>query len=132
MEYQQHCLASNSDATKGNQAFMGTVVSKFTPEGFHMLRRYLGTMPDVKNVINLHLRAQKFTEAGITMARRAFSKKSDSREKQTILAVRLWKRKIVLPCAINRLTLLLTSLIILGSVASIRNGKRNCVSKILH
>jgi hypothetical protein len=88
MEYQKSCLAGTPDAVKGNQAFMGTVVAKFTPEGFHTLRRYLGTMPDVKNVINLLLRAQKFTDAGVTMARRAFEKKGDAREKHVILAVR--------------------------------------------
>lgn len=68
---------------------MGTVVTKFTPEGFHTLRRYFGTMPDVKNFINLQLRAQKFTDAGVSMARRAFDKKGDNREKQAILAVRI-------------------------------------------
>ena len=88
MEYQKSCLASTPDAAKGNQTFMGTVVTKFTPEAFHTLRRYLGTMPDVKNFINLQLRAQKFTDAGVSMARRAFEKKGNSREKQSILAVR--------------------------------------------
>jgi hypothetical protein len=89
MEYQKSCLASTPDAAKGNQAFMGTVVTKFTPEGFHTLRRYFSTMPDVKNFINLQLRAQKFTDAGVSMARRAFEKKGDNREKQAILAVRI-------------------------------------------
>ena len=95
MEYQKSCLASTPDAAKGNQAFMGTVVTKFTPEGFHTLRRYFGTMPDVKNFINLQLRAQKFTDAGVSMARRAFEKKGDNREKQAILAVRILWNEIV-------------------------------------
>jgi hypothetical protein len=88
MEYQKHCLGATPDAAKGNQTFMATVTSKFTPEAFHTLRRYMGTMPDVKNVINLQLRGQKFTDAGITMARRALEKKGDPREKHSILAVR--------------------------------------------
>ena len=88
MEFQKHCLAATPDAAKGNQTFMATVASKFTPEAFHTLRRYMGTMPDVKNVINLQLRGQKFTDAGITMARRALEKKGDPREKLTLLAVR--------------------------------------------
>ena len=88
MEYQKSCLASTPDAAKGNQTFMGNVVTKFSPEAFHTLRRYLGTMPDVKNFINLQLRAQKFTDAGVSMARRAFEKKGNPREKQSILAVR--------------------------------------------
>jgi hypothetical protein len=82
-------MASTPDAAKGNQTFMATVTSKFTPEAFHTLRRYLGTMSDVKNVINLQLRAQKFTDAGVTMARRALGRKGgDSREKQSALSVR--------------------------------------------
>jgi hypothetical protein len=87
MEYQKYCMVATPDAAKANQTFLGTVVTKFTPEGFHTLRRYLGTMPDVKNVINLHLRAQKFTDAGVTMARRAFEKKGDSHVKQNTLKV---------------------------------------------
>jgi hypothetical protein len=46
-------------------------------------------MSDVKNVISLQLRAQKFTDAGVTMARRALDKKKDTRERHSILAVRL-------------------------------------------
>lgn len=87
MEYQKYCMAATPDAVKANQTFMGTVVTKFTPEGFHTLRRYLGTMPDVKNVINLHLRASKFTDAGVTMARRAFEQKGDGHERQNALKV---------------------------------------------
>jgi hypothetical protein len=87
MEYQKHCSVATSDVTKANQTFMATVVSKFTPEAYNTLRVYMGTMPDMKNVINLQLRAQKFTNAGVTMARKALEKKGDSREKLSILAV---------------------------------------------
>jgi hypothetical protein len=89
MEYQKHCTASTPDAAKANQTFMATVISKFTPEAFHTLRRYMTTMPEVKSVISLQLRAQKITDAGVTMARRAIGRKGgDSREKQIVLSVR--------------------------------------------
>lgn len=80
-------MASTQDPGKANQAFLGTVTTKFTKEAFHTLRRYMETMPEIKNVVNLQLRAQKFTDAGVTMARRALETKRDSREKQTMLAV---------------------------------------------
>ena len=47
-------------------------------------------MPEVKNVLNLQLRSQKFVDAGMTMARRAVEKKSDPREKHSTLAVSAW------------------------------------------
>lgn len=85
MEYQKQCLAQNQDPAKANQAFMSTVVTKFTPESYNMLRRYMGTMPDIKNQINLQVRAQKFTDAAMSMARRALDSTHESREKQAIL-----------------------------------------------
>jgi hypothetical protein len=88
MEYQKHCFAATPDPAKASHAFMGTVASKFTPEAYHTLRRYLSTGPDVKNEINLLLRAQKFTDAGMAMTKRALSSKGDAREKHTILMVR--------------------------------------------
>ena len=88
MEYQKHCLASTPDAAKATQAFMATVAAKFTQEAFHTLRQYLSTTPDVKNEINLLLRAQKFTDAGMTMTKRALATKGDAREKHTVLSVR--------------------------------------------
>lgn len=86
MEYEQACLAAvpNVDVSKAQATFLSTVVTKFTPEAFHTLRRYLGTS-DVKSVTNLLLRAQRFTDAGAATALRAL-KESDSREKQGILA----------------------------------------------
>jgi hypothetical protein len=89
MEYQKHCYSATQDPGKANQTFMATVTTKFTKEAFHTLRRYMGTKSDVKNVINLQLRAQKFTDAGVTMARRALDKKKDTRERHSMLAVRL-------------------------------------------
>lgn len=86
MEYEKSCVSSATDMSKAQATFLGTVVSKFTSEAFHTLRRYLGTTTDVKSVTNLLLRAQKFTDAGAAMAMRALME-SDMREKQGILTV---------------------------------------------
>jgi vacuolar protein sorting-associated protein 16 len=85
LEYEKVCLSSASDISKAQASYLSTVVSNFTPEAFHMLRRYLGTTPDVKSVTNLLVRAQKYTDAGSAMALRALSER-DIREKQGILA----------------------------------------------
>lgn len=87
MDYERSCLANASDVSKAQAAFLGTVVSKFTPEGFHTLRRYLQTTSDVKSVTNLLIRAQQFAAAGTAMAQRALQE-HDAREKQGLLAVR--------------------------------------------
>lgn len=88
MEYQKYCMSTTPDLAKANQIFQSSVVSKFTPEAYNTLRRYMATMPDMKNVINLQLRAQKFTSAGVTVARKAVGEHGDFREKIGILAVR--------------------------------------------
>jgi hypothetical protein len=97
MEFEKHCLASTggADLPKAQAAFLGTVVSKFTSEGFHTLRRYLCTTADAKSVVNLLLRAQRYTDAGSTMALRALAE-SDMREKQGILAVSVFVAAVVL------------------------------------
>jgi hypothetical protein len=77
--------ASGNDVSKAQSTFLGTVLSNFTPEAFHTLRRYLGTTADVKSVTNLLLRAQRFTDAGAAVADRA-TRESDLREKQGMLA----------------------------------------------
>jgi vacuolar protein sorting-associated protein 16 len=86
MEYQKYCRSQNPDPSKANQIFQSAVVSKFTPEAFNTLRRYWGTNPETKNDVNLLLRAQKFTSAGVTVARRAIGKKGDFREKISVLS----------------------------------------------
>lgn len=85
MEYQKQCMAQTPDPLKANQAFMSTVVTKFTPESYNTLRRYWGTMPDIKNQISLQVRGQKFTDAGMSLAKRALDGANESREKQQIL-----------------------------------------------
>lgn len=107
MEYEKACMlsspsgsaaAGSGDVSKAQATFLSTVVTKFTPESFHTLRKYLMvTMSDIKSVTNLLLRAQKFTDAGAAMALRALSE-NDLREKQGILSVRYLQ--IVSHCAV--------------------------------
>jgi hypothetical protein len=78
MEYEKACMASSSDIAAGQNTFLGTVISKFTAEGFHTLRRYLETTPDIKNVMNLLLRAQKSIDAGSAMAKHACGQQEKS------------------------------------------------------
>ena len=89
MEYEKTCMTSTSDPAKAQATFLSTVVSKFTREGFNMLRRYYCTLSDVKHLMNLLLRAQKFTDAGAAMAARSLQIDSieDDREKHAMLAV---------------------------------------------
>ena len=90
MEYQKYCMSTTPDVTKANQIFQASIVTKFTPEAYNTLRRYLESMPDIKNAINLQLRAQKFTNAGVSVSRKAVGKHGgDFREKIGTLAVSL-------------------------------------------
>lgn len=88
MEYEKACMNTIGDPAKAQANFLSTVVSKFTKEGFNMMRRYYGTMPELKHLMNLLLRAQKFTDAGSAMALQAMKKKDEPRERQAMLAVR--------------------------------------------
>jgi hypothetical protein len=85
MEYER--AMSSEDVSKAQSTFLATVVTKFTQEGFHTLRRYLQTKPDIKSVTNLLLVAQRFASAGEVMVQRAF-KESDLRERKGMLTVR--------------------------------------------
>lgn len=87
MEYEKSCMASTPDGSARQSEFLGTVVSKFTPEGFNTLRRYLETMPDNKNVMNLFLKAQRSVDAGSSMARRAVESKDNPSEVSRLLLV---------------------------------------------
>jgi hypothetical protein len=82
------CLtsASGGDLVKAQGTFYTNVVAKFTSEAFCLLVRYLQTLPDTKNTMNVFLRSQKFAEAGILLANRAMNEQ-DMREKQGILGV---------------------------------------------
>ena len=83
-------MSTTPDINKANQIFQASLVTKFTPEAYNTLRRYLESMPDLKNAINLQIRAQKFTSAGVSISRKAVGKHGgDFREKITTLAVSL-------------------------------------------
>lgn len=81
MEYEKFCMSSSPDANAAQNTFLGTLINKFTLEGFNTLRRYLETMPDIKNLMNLLLRAQKSVEAGAAMSKKAFDSNTEMPEK---------------------------------------------------
>ena len=87
MEYEKTCMSTINDPAKAQATFLATVVSKFTKEGYNMLRLYYNTLADVKHLMNLLLRAQKFTDAGCAMAARAMEMTDDTRERHSMLTV---------------------------------------------
>ena len=87
MDYERSCMSSTTlgDPASIQDVVYATVASKFTPEAFHMFRRYLlATSTVVKNATILLIRAQRFTDAGSTIALRAMAE-ADGREKQGML-----------------------------------------------
>lgn len=88
MEYEKSCMASASDITTGQNTFLGNVTNNFREEGFHTLRRYLETLPDVKNVTNLLLRSQRYISAGSAFAKKAMQSSTDVSERANLLSVR--------------------------------------------
>lgn len=77
--------ATTNDVAKAQATFLATVVSKFTTEAFHTLRRYLHSSGDMNSLLSLLLKAQRYSDAGIVMGRKA-TKTDDFREKQGMLA----------------------------------------------
>jgi hypothetical protein len=88
MECEKACMSAAKDPSAAQSSFFGTVISKFTPEGFNTLRTYLETTADVKNVVNLLLRATRFVDAGLAMAGSSMDNKLDPQDKQSKLMVR--------------------------------------------
>jgi vacuolar protein sorting-associated protein 16 len=89
MEYERACLLSATnanDVSRAQATFLSTVVSKFTTEAFHTLRRYLQSINDVKNLLSLLLKAQRFSDAGIAIGKKSLQTE-DFREKQSMLSV---------------------------------------------
>jgi len=86
MQYRKHCMAQYQDSVKGGQAFVTNVATKFPRESYNAVRKYSGTTVDAKQEINLQLRRQKFTDAGVTLAKRALDGKTESRGKQAVLS----------------------------------------------
>jgi len=122
-------MSSASDVSQAQATFLGTVVSKFTPEAFHTLRRYLGTTSDVASVTNLLLRAQKFTDAGAAMAIRALGE-SDMREKQGILAVRVISFDLSLHC--RSVANILTYFCSTGGISGFRARERHYIIQVVY
>jgi hypothetical protein len=85
MECEKACMSAAKDPSAAQSSFFGTVISKFTPEGFNTLRTYLETTADVKNVVNLLLRATRFVDAGLAMAGSSMDNKLDPQDKQSKL-----------------------------------------------
>lgn len=82
MECEKARMASAKDSSGGQSAFFGTVITKFTQEGFSTLRTYLSTSPDVKNVMNLLLRRTYFVDAGLAMAMTSMDPTMELRERR--------------------------------------------------
>jgi hypothetical protein len=80
--------ATATDIARAQATFLANVVSKFTPESFHTLRRYLDASGDMKSLTALLLKAQRFADTGIVMATKAATT-DDFREKLGMLSVRL-------------------------------------------
>lgn len=90
LDYERVCLLSATNANeiaKAQATFLATVVSKFTTEAFHTLRRYLQSTGDTKSLLSLLLKAQRFTDAGIAVGSKALQT-DDFRKKQGMLSVR--------------------------------------------
>ena len=93
MEFEKSCIDSNSkDTTDANSAkearktYLNAVVTQFPPEAVNQLASYFGSMQDVKHIMNLHLRGQKYAESGSFIAKRALSS-STERERLSLLQV---------------------------------------------
>ena len=85
MDFQRECLNENPDVGKAQAAFITAVATKFTPEAFHTVKRYLEIREDHKSLALLLARSQRFGAAGGSLLSRAL-KEEDSREKQGILS----------------------------------------------
>ena len=89
MECEKACVASAKDSSAGQASFFGTVITKFTSEGFCTLQNHLGTMPDMKNEVNLLLRASHFVDTGLVKAGSSMDRSIEPGERQSKLMVRL-------------------------------------------
>lgn len=77
--------ANPTDMSKAQAAFFASVISSFTSEGTHTLRRYIQTTGDTKKLTTFLLKGQRTAEAGAAFATRAL-KENDFREKQGLLS----------------------------------------------
>ena len=77
--------ATATDVSKAQMTFFTSVVTSFTSEGIHTLRRYLQTTGDTKKLTTFLLKGQRIADAGSAYAIRAL-KEDDFREKQGLLS----------------------------------------------
>jgi hypothetical protein len=103
LDYERSCLlnvgTNTTDVARAQATFLAAVVSKFTTEAFHTWRRYVQTTGDTKNLLSLLVKAQRFSDAGIAIGKKAL-RTEDFREKQGMLSVRCNEHKC--PCSIRQ------------------------------
>ena len=80
VEYQKHCKNSTSDPKQAMATFNQNLVTKFPAEAVNMYMVYLASNQDVKYIMNLYLRKEKFVSGGTAMAKLALDTVS-SRER---------------------------------------------------
>jgi hypothetical protein len=89
MEYQMSIMSNITPEqhARAHGSFLSTVVAKFTPESFNMLRRYFEAKRDSKSLTALFLKSQQPADAGNVLSIRGFYEE-DVREQQGMLSVR--------------------------------------------
>jgi hypothetical protein len=89
MEYQTSVMlnVTPEQHARAHGSFLSTVVAKFTPESFNMLRRYFEAKGDSKSLTALFLKSQQPADAGNVLSIRGFFEQ-DFREQQGMLSVR--------------------------------------------
>lgn len=128
LDFERACLLSATNANeiaKAQATFLATVVSKFTTEAFHTLRRYLQSTSDTKSLLSLLLKAQRFTDAGIAMGTKALET-DDFREKQGMLSVSLHDYMMKMRVSKQNLTPVFLQI---GIVSHVWPRKRNSIFK---
>ena len=71
IEFEKACLSEASDTEKGNQKFIQIILTTFPKEGLDLLRSFYRSCDDVKRLRDLLIRAQKFVDAGESVAQKA-------------------------------------------------------------
>jgi len=84
LNFEKVCINATPDASKAQTNYLNSVVTKFPPEAVNLLSSYFGSMQDVKHIMNLQLRGQKYVAAGSIIAKRALSSTTE-RERLRLL-----------------------------------------------
>lgn len=91
-DFEQFCLNQNAEKSQAQLKYLKTVVGQFPQEAVNLLKSYYSSMKDVKHVMNLLLRGQKFILAGSVITKRALNVLPD-KEKKKMLQVTLLYNK---------------------------------------